>query len=151
MSMVMPTLEQMAGALSFGAEALGYETLQKLSDFVTGMESAPADDTFTITRLFDAQRERVFEAWTNRQHLEKWWGPKGLGLEVLALDLRVGGVYHYAMIPPTGDRMYGRFVFLEISPPEKLVYLNSFADAEGNAIRPPFSDVWPVEMLNRDL
>jgi uncharacterized protein YndB with AHSA1/START domain len=99
-------------------------------------------------RTFNAPRELVFKAWTEPEHLMHWWGPKGMALGVASLDLRPGGVFHYSMKSPEGFEMWGKFVYGEITPPEKLVFTNSFSDAEGNTTRAFFSPVFPLEILN---
>ncbi|SDN42385.1 Uncharacterized conserved protein YndB, AHSA1/START domain [Paenibacillus sp. yr247] len=101
-----------------------------------------------FNRIFNAPRELVFKAWTEPEHLTHWWGPKGLTLRVASLDLRPGGVFLYSMKTPDGHEMWGKFVYGEITPPEKLVFTNSFSDAEGNTIRAPFSPVFPLEIRN---
>jgi uncharacterized protein YndB with AHSA1/START domain len=103
---------------------------------------------FKLQRTINAPRALVFAAWTQAEHLEHWWGPTGLGLEVVSLDLRPGGMFHYAMVTPEGSKSYGRFVYQEILAPEKLAYIVSFADKHGEAVRAPFSAAWPVEMWN---
>lgn len=105
-------------------------------------------EKFVYSRILKAPRQLVFDAWTKAEHLGQWWGPKGLGLEILSLDVRPGGMFHYAMVLPDGQKMYGRFAFLEVEPPVRLVHINSFADEHGTPIRPPFPDPWPVEMMN---
>lgn len=45
--------------------------------------------------------------------------------------------------------MWGRFVYRDIQPPERLVFVNSFADQDGNITRAPFSPTWPLEIENR--
>ncbi|SFV03285.1 SRPBCC family protein [Alicyclobacillus macrosporangiidus] len=101
-----------------------------------------------ITRTFDAPRELVFEAWTERERLKHWWGPKGFTMQVSKLELRPGGVFHYSIRSPDGHEMWGRFVYLEIVAPEKIVFINSFSDEEGNITRAPFSSTWPLEISN---
>jgi len=101
-----------------------------------------------ITRTFHAPRELVFKVWTQAEHLSHWWGPKGFELNVARLDLRPGGVFHYSMKSADGFEMWGKFVYEEITAPEKIVFVNSFADPEGNTIRSPFSDIWPLEVRN---
>ncbi|WJH37247.1 SRPBCC domain-containing protein [Paenibacillus aurantius] len=101
-----------------------------------------------ITREFAAPRDLVFKAWTEPERLAKWWGPKGFTLEVKQLDLRPGGMFLGSQRSPEGHVMWGKFVYQEITPPEKLVYIQSFSDEEGNTIRAPFSPVWPLEILN---
>ncbi|NOV01730.1 SRPBCC family protein [Paenibacillus planticolens] len=101
-----------------------------------------------ITRTFNAPRELVFKCWTEPEHLLNWWGPAGMNLEVASLDLRPGGVFHYSMKSPEGFQMWGKFVYGEITPPEKLVFTNSFSDEEANTVRAPFSPVFPLEIMN---
>jgi uncharacterized protein YndB with AHSA1/START domain len=101
-----------------------------------------------ITRTFDAPRDLVFKAWTDPEHLQHWWGPKGFTFSVAKLDLRPGGMFHYSMKSPDGHEMWGRFVYREIVAPEKIVFVNSFSDEEGNVTRAPFSPTWPLEVFN---
>jgi len=103
---------------------------------------------FTITRTFDAPRELVWKAWTERDRLMEWFGPKGFKMSVANLDLRPGGIFHYCLIGPDGKEMWGKFVYREIVKPERIVLVNSFSDAEGNLTRHPFSATWPREMLS---
>ncbi len=101
-----------------------------------------------ITRTFDAPRDLVFKAFTEAKHLQHWWGPKGWSLDVLTLDLRAGGVFHYSQESADGHKMWGKFVYREVAKPERLVFVNSFSDEEGNTVRAPFSETWPMEILN---
>ncbi|TMV46808.1 SRPBCC domain-containing protein [Paenibacillus mesophilus] len=101
-----------------------------------------------ITRVFNAPRELVFKAWTEPERLAQWWGPKGFALEISKLDLRPGGMFLGSQRSPEGFVMWGKFVYQEITPPEKLVFIQSFSDEEGNTVRAPFSPVWPLEIIN---
>ena len=104
---------------------------------------------FVFSRTFNAPREKVFKAWTEAEQLQQWWGPKGFKIDVKSLELRPGGMFHYSMELPTGDKMWGRFVYREILAPELIVYVNSFSDEQGGVQRPPFADKFPLEILNR--
>ncbi|WP_274648877.1 SRPBCC domain-containing protein [Paenibacillus humicola] len=108
--------------------------------------STPAE--LVITRTVKAPRELVFKLWTEEEHLKRWWGPKGFSLEVAQFDLRPGGIFHFSMKSADGQEMWAKFVYREIAAPEKLVYVNSFSDPEGKTVRAPFSDAWPLEVLN---
>jgi uncharacterized protein YndB with AHSA1/START domain len=116
----------------------------------TSDDSTPASGgrELVITRVFDAPRELVWKAFTEPDRLAHWWGPPDFTMLVRTLDLRPGGVFHYAMRSPAGEVAWGRFVFREIQAPERLVFVNSFADADGNIARSPFSPAWPLEILN---
>jgi uncharacterized protein YndB with AHSA1/START domain len=107
-----------------------------------------SDEELVITRVLDAPRELVFKAWAEVDRLAKWWGPKGSTIHVVAFDLRPGGIFHYGMRYPDGNEMWGKFVYHEVVAPERIVFANSFADAQGNTIRAPFSADWPLEIMN---
>lgn len=111
-------------------------------------EQYSVENELVITRVFNAPRKLVFQAWTEPERLAQWWGPKGFTLEVYKLDLRPGGIFLASQRSPEGHVMWGKFVYKEIVAPEKLVFVNSFSDEEGNTIRAPFSATWPLEILN---
>jgi len=89
-----------------------------------------------VTRVFDVPRDLVFKAWTDPAQLMRWWGPNGFTTPSVTVDLRVGGVVHYCMRSPEGQDYWGKGVYREIVPPEKIVYTDSFADADGNPVPP---------------
>ncbi len=109
--------------------------------------TVPLENHIFLTRVFDAPRELVWKAWSNAEALAQWWGPKGCATRVEKLDFRPGGVFHYAMQTPDGE-FWGKFVYRDIEPPEHLSFLLSFADAQGNIVRAPFSDTHPLEILS---
>ncbi|HEY8286936.1 MAG TPA: SRPBCC domain-containing protein [Chloroflexota bacterium] len=65
---------------------------------------------FVVTRVIAAPRELAFKAWTERDRLARWWGPKGAVMQVRDLDLRPGGACHYSMRAPDGHNMWGKWV-----------------------------------------
>ena len=103
---------------------------------------------FVITRTFNAPRERVFKTMTQTEHLQKWWGPQGCTIDVVAHEPKPGGVFHYCMKFGPGVDMYGKFEYRELTPPERIVFINGFADADGNRIHYAMSPSWPLEVLN---
>jgi uncharacterized protein YndB with AHSA1/START domain len=113
--------------------------------------SANAETTskdFVISGVFDAPRALVWECFTKPERMKNWWGPKGFKVLVSKMDLRPGGTYLYGMESPTGQPMWGRFVYREITPPERLVFINSFSDEAGGVTRHPMAPTWPLEMLS---
>jgi uncharacterized protein YndB with AHSA1/START domain len=100
----------------------------------------PADDSsdreIVITRVFDAPRELVFKAWTDPARLMRWWAPKGCTTPVCKVDLRPGGAFHYCMRLPEGREIWGMGTYREIVAPERIVYTDAFADAQGNRVPP---------------
>lgn len=101
-----------------------------------------------ITRVFDAPRDVVFAAWTEADQLAEWWGPKGFTWVSGTLDLRPGGAFHYCMKSPAGDEMWGKFVYDEVVPPERLVFRNGFSNEAGEIVRAPFSSTFPMQFRN---
>ena len=112
------------------------------------MSSPDSSVAFVLTRIFNAPRALVFKTMTEADHLQKWWGPKGCTIDVIKHVPGPGGMFHYAMrFGPVAD-MYGKFQYREITPIERIVFTNGFADADGNAIQYPAMPTWPLEVLN---
>lgn len=101
-----------------------------------------------ITRIFDASREALFKAWTDLEQLKQWWGPKDFSWVSCHLELYAGGLCHYCMRSPEGIDMWGRFLYLEIRPPARIIFINSFSDEEGYPVKHPLMPDWPLEILN---
>jgi uncharacterized protein YndB with AHSA1/START domain len=103
---------------------------------------------FVTTRVFDAPRERVWQAWTEAERLKQWFAPRGFQTTHNNLDLRPGGLYHYCLRMPDGKEMWGKWTFREIVKPAKLVFVVSFSDAKGGLARHPMNPNWPQQMLS---
>jgi len=86
----------------------------------------------TITRVFDAPRALVFKAWTDPEHLSRWWGPRGFTVHVCEINFRVGGGWHIRMKSPQGAEDRQRGVFREIVESERIVFTYAFEDLNGN-------------------
>lgn len=126
----------------FGAIEGGEQHLERLSDYATHL----APHTFTISRAFDAPRDLVWKAWTQVEHLARWFGPKSCTLEVLKADIRQGGVLHTRMTFG-GLEMWGKWIVREMMPTERLIFINCFSNAEGGLGRHPGAPEWPQRML----
>src|SRR5579864_531181 len=106
----------------------------------SGKNNLPGNATkkpFVLSRTFNAPRELMWKAWTERDHLMQWFGPKGFTMPVAKMDFRPGGMFHYCMQSPDGNRMWGKFVYREIVVPERIVLVNSFSDEAGGITRHP--------------
>mgnify|MGYP000847427179 FL=1 len=102
-----------------------------------------------IQRIFAASRDRVWKAWTDPDLIAQWWGPAGFTAPVIEVDLREGGRYLFSMRSPVGQEFWSTGVYREIVPMERLVYTDSFADAEGNVVPAStygMSEDWPDEL-----
>jgi len=94
---------------------------------MTGSQSGltitlPSDFEIVMTREFHAPRRLIYEAFTQPEHLKRWWGPRYLELAVCEVDLRVGGAWRFVQRAPDGQEFGFRGVYREIAPPERLVY-----------------------------
>jgi uncharacterized protein YndB with AHSA1/START domain len=99
------------------------------------VQSKPlAEREVTITRVFDAPRALVFEAWTDAEQLAQWWGPKDFTNPVCEIDARVGGAIRIHMRAPDGNIYPMKGVFREIVFSERLVFSNIAIDDAGNHI-----------------
>jgi uncharacterized protein YndB with AHSA1/START domain len=107
-----------------------------------------------ITRIIDAPRDKVWKAWTEPEHLKKWWGPKDFTAPHIKLNFKEGGTYLYCMRGPAGTEfdkdMWSGGTFREIVEMEKIVSTDHFADAQGNFVSPKdfgMPGEWPEEEM----
>jgi uncharacterized protein YndB with AHSA1/START domain len=90
--------------------------------------------TLFIERVFDAPRKTVFRAWTEREHMARWWGPAGFASTIEKLELRPGGAYRIHMRSPEGTDHWSQGVYREIVAPERLVMAGCWTDANGDPV-----------------
>lgn len=91
-----------------------------LEEFPDGTESASI--ALVVRRTIHASAKQLFEAWTQPEHLKKWWGPRAVRCVGAEIDLRIGGIFRLANQFPDGRLLwiFGEFEILD--PPHKLVY-----------------------------
>lgn len=131
-------------AQEYGAVEGLEQTLNRLDEYLPTVN----DDEFVIVRSFDAPRDLMWKVWTDQEHMSHWFGPKGTTIVHSDNDFRPGGTYHYAMGTPDGGKMWGRWVYREITPPERLVFVSSFSNEKGEVAPSPFAHDWPLETLS---
>lgn len=102
----------------------------------------------TIKRTFDAPLDLFYEVFTQADHMKHWKGPRGFEMTIVKQELQPGGMAHYSQRSPEGQILWNKFEYIEIAPNEKLVYTNSFSDEAGQTLRAPFSELWPLRILN---
>jgi uncharacterized protein YndB with AHSA1/START domain len=95
--------------------------------------TTPTDREIVMTRVFDAPRRLVWDAFTKPELLRRWFGPHGWSLVVCEVDLRVGGGFRFVLRGPDGRDMGMRGVYREIVPPERSVHMESFDDYAGES------------------
>ncbi|MFD2421325.1 SRPBCC family protein [Amycolatopsis pigmentata] len=95
--------------------------------------SATADREIVISRVIDAPREVVFEAFTEVRHLSRWWGPEGFTTTTRSFEFSVGGVWDFVMRGPDGTDYTEWITWTEIEPPERIALLHGESSADPNA------------------
>src|SRR5713226_4513674 len=95
--------------------------------------TTPSDREIVLTRVFDAPRHLVFDAFSKPELLKRWCGPRGWSLVVCRVDLKVGGGFRFMLRGPDGKEMGMRGVYREIVPPERSVHMESFDGYPGES------------------
>lgn len=80
------------------------------------------DREIVLNRTLNANRELVWQVWTQPEHLANWWGPNGFTITTQQFDFRIGGEWKFIMNGPDGVDYPNRIVFHEVAKPERLVY-----------------------------
>ncbi|HJQ39157.1 MAG TPA: SRPBCC family protein [Thermoanaerobaculia bacterium] len=99
-----------------GADVGWNEQFDRLSEYLV------SDRGITVTRIFDAPRELVFDAFTDPRYVGEWWGPNGFTITTKEMDVRPGGVWDFMMHGPDGRDYHNRIVYVDVERPSRLVY-----------------------------
>ncbi|WBB81558.1 SRPBCC family protein [Micromonospora sp. WMMD882] len=97
--------------------------------------SAAADREIVISRVVDAPRELVFEAFTDVRHLSRWWGPAGFTTTTRSFEFRVGGEWDFVMHGPDGTDYQEWISWTEIVPPEGITLLHGESRGDPDAFQ----------------
>jgi len=84
------------------------------------MADTTADREIVVTRVIDAPRELVFAAFTEREHIEQWWAPKGATTH--EMNVQPGGTWRYSQAVGNGSATPFKVEFIELDKPTRLVY-----------------------------
>lgn len=93
--------------------------------------TTPSEREIVMTRMFDAPRELVFEAHSSCEHISNWWGPRRYEVVECDIDFRPGGSWRIVHRGPEGDEITFFGEYLEIVPPERIVWTFGFNDTPG--------------------
>ena len=99
-----------------------------LFDFSVNKENK----TVNINREFNAGLDRVWEAWTTPELLDRWWGPRPFVTKTKFMKFEVGGRRFFAMVSPEGQERWFLQKFTAISPKTNFKTYNTFADKDEN-------------------
>jgi uncharacterized protein YndB with AHSA1/START domain len=97
------------------------------------VQPGTADREIVISRVIDAPRELVFEAFTDVRHLSRWWGPEGFTTTTQSFEFRVGGEWDFVMHGPDGTDYTEWISWTEIAPPERIVLRHGESRDDPNA------------------
>ncbi|MDQ2642742.1 MAG: SRPBCC family protein [Myxococcota bacterium] len=86
--------------------------------------SGTAEREIVISRMIDAPRELVFEAFTELRHLSQWWGPDGFTTTTQSFEFRTGGEWVFVMHGPDGTDYSEWISWTEITPPERIALVH---------------------------
>ena len=81
-----------------------------------------SDREVVLSRVFDAPRELVWNAWTDPKQVVRWWGPKGFTTTTYEMDVRPGGLWRLTMHGPDGTDYPNEVRFIEVVKPERIIY-----------------------------
>jgi uncharacterized protein YndB with AHSA1/START domain len=87
-----------------------------------------------LRRVVAAPREMVWKAWTDPKQLAQWWGPKDFTNPVCEVDVRAGGAILIHMRAPDGVTYPMSGEYLEVKPPELLVFTAAALDSDGRPV-----------------
>ena len=99
----------------------------------TRADAATADREIVISRVVDAPRELVFEAFTEVRHLSRWWGPEGFTTTTRSFEFREGGTWDFVMHGPDGTDYQEWITWREIVPPERIELLHGESRTDPHA------------------
>ena len=95
--------------------------------------SLPSDCEVALTRVFNAPRQLVYDAFSKPEILKLWFGPRGWSLVTCEMDGRVGGGFRFVLRNAEGRELGMRGVYRELTPPERSVHMESFDDFPGES------------------
>ena len=90
-----------------------------------------AERQLVVTRIFEAPRDLVFKAWTERERALRWWGPQGFTVPFLELAARPGEAWRARMRSPEGKAYSQHGILRELDEPERLVFTSFWDDDPG--------------------
>lgn len=100
-------------------------------------KNVPArEPEFAITRLFEAPREIVFEAWTDPRYVALWWGPHGFTTPFCEMEARERGHFRLCARSSQGEETWHQGIYHEVKAPERVVSTMSFANEQGDFVSP---------------
>ena len=125
-----------AGEMSRLTGAGWNSSLDKLAEGFRGRDALkltlPTEREVVVTRVLDAPRERVFQAYVDPKAIPEWWGPRGSTITVDRMEVHPGGAWRFISKAPDGREHGFHGVFREIRPPERLTWTFEYEGMPGH-------------------
>ena len=102
-----------------------------------------SDREIVISRVLDAPRELVWNAFTDPEQVAKWWGPDGFTTTIERMEVQPGGTWKHIMHGPDGKDYPNKSIFKEIVKNERIVYGHAGGEKEGPGAT--FEATWTFE------
>lgn len=98
-----------------------------------------------LERDIDVPRDLVWAAWTQPEHLSKWFCPAPWSVSDCEIDLRPGGIFRTVMRSPEGKDFPSVGCYLEIVPQQRLVFTDALLPGYRPSEEPFFTGVITME------
>jgi uncharacterized protein YndB with AHSA1/START domain len=131
-AVVLTTAPETAGALA-GMEEGWLQSLEKLDAILTGRDVDTSSREIVATHLLDAPLETVWRAWTDPEHVARWWARDGFTMTTEEMDVRAGGRWRLTLHGPDGADIPATATYLAVQEPAVLAYLSGDPSEPGHA------------------
>ena len=102
-----------------------------------------------LERLLDAPRDLVWKAWTDPEHIKRWWAPRPYETPECEIDLRTGGKFRTLMTGPEGFHEEGTACILEVEPGKRIVWTSALRDGfRPNSFPPEGCGAFPFTAIH---
>lgn len=98
----------------------------------TQIKKDPRERSILVSRVFNAPIEKVWQAYTDSEFLDQWWGPSPWKAETKSMNFKEGGYWLYAMVGPENEKHWSRMNYLAIDPYKSIDVEDGFSDENGN-------------------
>jgi uncharacterized protein YndB with AHSA1/START domain len=98
------------------------------------LHAEPEQATFSLSRTFNAPRERVFATMMKPESIPQWWGKRDHVTTVDQMEVRMGGIWRYVERDQQGNEYAFHGVYHSITPPERIIDTFEFEGMPGHVI-----------------
>lgn len=101
----------------------------------TQIAKDPQENSILVSRVFNAPIEKVWQAYTDSEILDQWWGPSPWKAETKSMEFKEGGSWIYAMVGPENEKHWSRMNYRSVNPYKSIEVEDAFTDEHGNLKR----------------